>query len=66
MITTPILEEIYAAQKQFDNEANHNLQEYVRQAHQHVSNLAKEYGFKLTYGTIIGGNVSLHSKSDAK
>lgn len=63
MMTTPILEELYTTQKHFDDEAHQNLQEYVRQAHQHVCDLAKEYGFTLNYRTRSGGNISLLSEA---
>ncbi len=49
------LEEIYTTQKRLDENAHHDLKEYVENAHRHVQEMAKIHGFALQYGTRIGG-----------
>jgi len=55
MIITEGLTDIYTVQKRLDEEAHHNLQEYVAKTHQHIEEMAAAYGLMLTYGTITGG-----------
>ena len=56
-----VLEPIYKTQKQLDEDAHHNLEEYVEQTHRHVQEIAKTYGFSLQYGKRTGGYETIES-----
>ena len=51
-----ILEPIYTTQKNLDETAHHNIEEYAENAHQQVREMAEQYGFTLHYGTRKGGH----------
>ena len=59
MIET-ILEPIYTTQKQLDQQAQHNLQEYVEGTHKRVQDMAEKYGFTVQYGIRKGGHESVY------
>lgn len=61
MIIQIMLNDIYATQKRLDEEAHHNLKEYVENAHRYVQEMAETQGFTLRYGTRIGGYESVSS-----
>ena len=58
MITTPLLETKYEVQRALDDEANHDLTEYVKNSHRIVLDTEKEFGVKFQYGKIAGGTFS--------
>jgi len=51
MITNPLLEAKYKAQKQLDEEARHYMVEYAENSHRIVVEIEAEYGIKFKYGT---------------
>jgi hypothetical protein len=55
MILTEGLTELYTLQQKLDEEAHHDLQEYVVKSHQHIEEMVGSYRLTLTYGTITGG-----------
>ena len=54
MIAT-VLDGIYSTQQCLDEQAHHNLKNYVENAHRHVQEMAETYGFTLQYGIRSGG-----------
>lgn len=55
MIASALLEEKNKAQKRLDEQANHDLEQYFRNAHHNVEKLAQKFGFKIRYEDIKGG-----------
>ena len=54
MITTPLLEDKYKAQKQLDEEAQHDIAKYVENSHNIVRAVETKYGVKFNYGHLQG------------
>jgi len=50
MLTNELLIKKYKTQKRLDNEANHNLTQYVSDGHTRVKLLAIKLGLSLEYG----------------
>ena len=63
MILTEGLTELYTLQQQLDEEAHHNLHEYVVKTHQHIEEMVGCYGLTLTYGTMTGGYEPIRQES---
>ena len=59
MINTPLLETKYKVQKQFDEEAQHDVERYTANSHRIVCEVEAKYGVKFKYGTVQGGPVEL-------
>lgn len=54
MIESALLKEKYETQKRLDEQANHDLRQYFRNAHCNVEELVEKYGFEIQYGDIKG------------
>jgi len=57
MITTPLLEDKYKAQKQLDEEAQHDIAKYVENSRNIVREVEIKYGVKFNYGHLQGGKI---------
>jgi hypothetical protein len=55
MMTNPVLETKYRTQRQLDEEAGHDLRNYMNNAHQIACEVERQYGFKFKYGSLQGG-----------
>lgn len=55
MIGSALLKEKHETQKRLDEQANHDLKQYCRNAHHNVEELAEKLGFDIRYGDIKGG-----------
>jgi len=64
MIKSVLLDEKFETQKRLDEKANHNLEQYIRNAHQTVKEMAEKFGLDLHYGDSKGGFLSpIHGES---
>lgn len=52
MLTNPLLQAKNEAQIRLDKMANHDLKQYVANAHRNVLELAQKYGLTIRYGEI--------------
>jgi hypothetical protein len=55
MMTNPVLETKYRTQRQLDEEAEHDVRNYMKNMHQIACEVEREYGFKFQYGSLQGG-----------
>lgn len=58
MIESALLKEKYKTQKSLDEQANHDLHQYVKNAHYTVEELTEKFGIQIRYGNIKGGFVA--------
>lgn len=58
MIESALLKEKYETQKSLDEQANHDLQQYIKNAHHNVEELTEKFGIQIRYGDIKGGFVA--------
>ncbi len=64
MIESVLLKEKYETQKRLDEQANHDLRQYFRNAHRNVEELVQKFGFEIQYGDIKGTFLtSVHEES---
>ncbi len=64
MIESALLREKYETQKRLDEQANHDLRQYFRNAHSNVEKLAEKFGFDIQYGDIKGAFMTpVHEES---
>ncbi len=64
MISNPILEAKYKAQKEMDEKANHDMNTYVENVHQIVMNLSHQYGLKIKYGKNLSQEQASKEKNE--
>ena len=57
MITTPLLEIKYKAQKQLDEEAQHDIGRYVENSSRIVREIEAKFGLKFKYTQRLGGEI---------
>lgn len=66
MIESALLKEKLETQKRLDEQANHDLKQYFRNAHDNVKELAAKRGLDIQYGNIKGGFLTpVHEESTA-
>ena len=59
MMTNPVLETKYRTQRQLDEEAEHDVRNYMKNSHQIASEVERQYGFKFKYGSLQGGRIKV-------
>jgi hypothetical protein len=59
MMTNPVLETKYRTQRQLDEEAEHDVRNYMKNSHQIASEVKRQYGFKFKYGSLQGGRIKV-------
>ena len=62
MITTPLLEEKYKAQRQLNEDSGHDVQKYFELSHKIAADVEAAYGLTFNYGQISGGQLESVAK----
>ena len=57
MITNDLLKVKYETQKQLDEEAQHDIERYVKNSHRIMLEAEKKYNLQFKYGNIQGGKL---------
>jgi len=66
MITTPLLETKYKAQKQLDEEAQHDVEKYIENSHRIVRAVAAKYGVTFNYGHVEAGKTEVVENTEER
>lgn len=62
MITNDLLKVKYETQKQLDEEAQHDIERYIKNSHRIMLEAEKKYGLQFKHGNIQGRNLEQYAK----